>query len=278
MTLLFQVRTAVHVRLTRTYRTAAQSNRNYGPSPSDIRPVPRVIPEPGKRVVRRPSGSPGRKQREGPHWTEEMRQRQRELFPAGEHPTLKWAQNYPERYAEVRVEKAKAWTRYKLDQKFLDMIRGPRSTPIFSFSKKHLNYRLSLFVDKFCILFEGDHPEKGNAPHRSVTNVLLSFSPDGTTHPYAARHQQSHVNVRRDQAGEKRLNRIGIRVSGLHPVTGEPYVMWVPVGDVALERTLQIYDRIEDQEQLEALCKETYDRYVDNAKEEEPTIEIKDSH
>jgi hypothetical protein len=110
MSLLFQVRTVAHSCFARTYRTAAQSNRHYGPSPSDIRPVPTVTPDP-PLVVRRRPGRPRlptdekTKRGKGSYWSEERRQEQRELFANTDHPTVVWAKNNPEQYAEV-VKKA----------------------------------------------------------------------------------------------------------------------------------------------------------------------------
>jgi hypothetical protein len=135
------------------------------------------------------------------------------------------------------------------------------------YSTKYPKYRLSLFSEKFFVRFEDAFLEPDQAVKHRDTNILLSFSPGLTTHPYAARQLPSHVNVYRDICGDQRLNRIGVRLSGLHSTTREPYTMWVPVGDIALQCVLKIYDRITDQERLQALCNEAYEKYVTNAKE-----------
>lgn len=93
----------------------------------------------------------------------------------------------------------------------------------------------------------GELPEPDGRIFEGQHTVLISVSiSPGSPHPYPARRQKRN--------DDSPLNSIGIRVSGKHPITGEPFDTWTIVGDKILQRIVDIANSFEDQAVFREVC------------------------
>jgi hypothetical protein len=89
------------------------------------------------------------------------------------------------------------------------------------------------------------YPDSETYEGRHTVLLSVSISP-GFQHPYSSRQ--------RKQNDHSPLNSIGIRVSGKHPITGDPFDTWTRVGDAILQRIVDIANSFEDQAAFREIC------------------------